>query len=177
MSSNDRFLAAIVAGVLVLVVVAFAAARLRPEPEYRSDDSPEAAAHNYLLALQREDWERAQALLSPSLPCYPESPEVLLDDLSEGNRWLRDFDNLELQVESSSVEGDVALVTVRETRFWTGGLFDSGQSSRDFEMKLVREAGTWRLAQSDSYWWWMWSDPPPEGCRRDGVVDPRPIQP
>lgn len=164
MSGHDRTLAAIVAGVVVLVVVALVAVRARPAPTYRDDDTPEAVAHNYLLAMERQEWSRAYGYLSPSLRCYPESAEMFADDVTQ-NEWIRAFDNVELRVQESTVEGDIALVTVRETRFWTGGLFQSGQSTNDFEVKLQREADGWRIVRSDNYWWWMWHDPGDQPCR------------
>ncbi|MCB0216514.1 MAG: hypothetical protein H6648_03515 [Caldilineae bacterium] len=177
MASNDRFLVAIVAGVSLLVVVAFAVARLQPEPSFRPDGDPESAAHNYLLALERQDWPRAYGYLSPSLVCYPATAAQFVDDLSEDNRWLREFEGVELRVVDSSVQGDVALVTVRETRYWSGGLFDSGQSSNDFEMKLIRESGIWHLTRSDQYWWWGWSDAVEGRCREGRVPLPEPASP
>ena len=176
MPTNDRFLLGIVAGVVLLVVLAFAAARLQPEPSYLPEGSPEASAHNYLLALEREDWSRAHGYLSPSLICYPATAAVLIDDLSEEGARNRDFEGVELRVGATSVEGDLALVTVREARYWTGGLFDSGQSTSDFEMKLRREADAWRILRSDRYWWWAWSDGSEGSCRQDRVPPPAPAQ-
>ena len=174
MSANDRTLVGIVAGVVVLVVAALAVVRLRPEPTYREDGSPEAAAHNYLLAMERGEWARAYGYLSPSLPCYPASAEVFADDITQ-DAWLRNFDNVELRVEDATTEGDVAVVTVRESRFWTGGLFQSSQTTGTFEMKLQRAPDGWRIVRSDSYWWWGWSDPGDRPCREGRV--PRPAAP
>lgn len=174
MSGNDRTLVGIVVGVVVLVVVAFVAVRLRPEPTYREDGSPEAAAHNYLLAMERGEWARAYGYLAPTLRCYPASAEVFADDITQ-DAWLRDFDNVELRVESATIERDIAVVTVRESRFWTGGLFQSSQTTSSFEMKLQRTADGWRIERSDRFWWWNWSDPGDGPCRQGRV--PKPARP
>lgn len=171
MSGHDRTLAAIVAGVIVLVVVALVAVRARPEPTYRDEDAPEAVAHDYLLAMEREEWSRAYGYLSPSLRCYPESAEMFADDVTR-EPWLRDFDNVELRVMDAKIEGDVALVTVRQTRFWTGGLFQSGQDTSEFEMKLQREADGWKIVRSDGFWWWMWHDESNQPCRTGRSAKP-----
>lgn len=171
MSGSDRSLALIVAGVVVLVVAALAAVRLRPEPAYRDADTPEGVTHDYLLAMERQEWSRAYGYLSPGLPCYPESAEVFVDDVTEQG-FVRDFENVELRVEGASVEGDVALVTVQETRYWTGGLFDSGQSTSDFEVKLQREADGWKIVRADRYWWWTWHEPGDAPCRTGRTVRP-----
>jgi hypothetical protein len=69
MKGTDRFLIGIVAGVVILVVAVLAIALLRPnQPSYEPDDTAEGVAHNYLLALQLEDYGRAQGCLSRSLP-------------------------------------------------------------------------------------------------------------
>jgi len=46
MKITDKFLIGSVAGVILLVSVAFAVAFLRPKPTYQSDDTPEGVAHN-----------------------------------------------------------------------------------------------------------------------------------
>lgn len=163
MKTDDRFLIGITLGIVVLVVAALVVVRMRPAPEYMDEDTPEAAAHNYLLALQREDWARAHAGLAPTLACYPATVEVFFDDLS-AQPYQRDFDNVTLRVESSTVEGDSAIVTVRQTRFQTGGLFSSGQYTQDFEMSLNRVDGTWRVTRSDQHWLWFWHDPSEQSC-------------
>src|SRR3990172_7942266 len=81
MKNSDRILFAIVAGVIVLVVVAFVVAFTRPEPAYQSEDSPEGITHNYLLALQQEDYERAYGYLSSELPHYPRDLDKFIADI------------------------------------------------------------------------------------------------
>src|SRR3990172_9629643 len=81
MKNSDRILFAIVAGVIVLVVVAFVVAFTRPEPTYQSEDSPEGITHNYLLALQQKDYERAYRYLSPELPHYPPDIDKFMADV------------------------------------------------------------------------------------------------
>ncbi len=163
MKTEDRFLIGIMIGVVLLVAVALAVVRMRPVPEYMGGDTPEAVAHDYLLALQREDWPRAHSALATSLACYPATAEVLFNDLS-AQPYERDFDNVTLRVEASSIEGDSAIVTVRETHFQTGGIFSSGQSTSDFEMSLSRQDGSWRVTRSDRHWLWHWHDPGDQSC-------------
>jgi hypothetical protein len=63
------------------------------------------------------------------------------------------------------VTGDRAVVTVQETKFYEGGLFNSRQYTTTFEVTLVRDAalGEWKMVSSDSYWAWCWGDT--GGCR------------
>ena len=164
MKSTDRFLIGIVAGVVVLVVVVLALALLRPnQPTYQPDGTPEGVAHNYMLALQLAEYERAYDYLLPALPGYPDSLDAFQRDV-EDHRWSFDYDSddVSLAIESVDISGDKAQIVVRRTQFYRGGLFDSGQHSSTFDMTLRREAGAWKVAESDRYWasCWEWS----QGC-------------
>ncbi|HLB50476.1 MAG TPA: hypothetical protein VJL59_25930 [Anaerolineales bacterium] len=164
MKSTDKFLIGIVGGVILLIVVAFAVAFLRPKPTYLPDDTPEGVAHNYLFALQQKDYARAYGYLSPTISGYPKSAEVFADDVNDYSWYFGEASNT-LQVESSSITGDRAVVLVRETVFYEGGLFNSSQYANTFEMTLRRDAksGAWKIVESDSYWAWCWNNS--DGCR------------
>jgi hypothetical protein len=165
MKGTDKFLIGIVAGVVILVVAVLAVALLRPnQPGYQPDDTAEGVAHNYLLALQLEEYERAYGHLSPSLPGHPADVETFERDV-EDNRWSFGYydDDVSLAIEAVNVTGDRAKIVVRKTVFYRGGLFDSGQSSDTFEMTLRREEGAWKVADSDRYWADCWESS--KGCR------------
>jgi hypothetical protein len=158
----DKFLVAILAGVVLLVGITFAAALLRPAPTYRSDETPEGVAHNYLLALEQEEFDRAYSYLSPTLEGYPDSADEFADDVRDYS-W--QFQSVALAVESTRVTGDEARVTVRETFSSDGGLFSGGNYSTTFDMRLQEENGEWKLIASDSYWLYCWTtDDADAGC-------------
>ena len=71
MKSSDRFLMVIIIGIVLLAAGAFALTLSRHEPAYQSDDTPEGVAHNYLLALLKEDFSLAYGYLSLTLDSYP----------------------------------------------------------------------------------------------------------
>jgi hypothetical protein len=165
MKGTDKFLIGIVAGVVILVAAVLAIALLRPnEMSYQPDDTPEGVANNYLLALHLEEYDRAYAYLSPSLPGYPDDLEAFERDV-EGNRWSFGYydDEVSLAVDAVDVSGDKAKLVVRKTTFRRGDLFESGQYSSTFEMTLRREGGAWRVADSDRYWASCWEKQ--EGCK------------
>ncbi len=166
MKNTDKFLTGIVIGVVLLVGAAFAVALMRPKPVYRSEESPDGVAHNYLLALQQRDYDRAYTLLSPAIKSYPASAEAFAGDIqNKNNSWNFRLDDTSttLAVDSARITGDQATVTVRETHFNQGGLFDSNQYTNTFEMRVRREDGVWRITGSDAYWAYCWDDP--LGCR------------
>ncbi|NIM96395.1 MAG: hypothetical protein GTO18_22070 [Anaerolineales bacterium] len=163
MKGTDRFLIAFVIGVVILVVIAFAVTLLRPEPEYQVEDSPEGVAHNYLLALQKEDYERAYSYLSRQLEGYPTSTEDFTEDVQDYSWAFRSGRNSTLTIESVDVADYKADVTVRETQFYGGGIFDSSQSINTFEMFLQMEHGDWKIADSEYYFAYCWTFE--NGCR------------
>jgi hypothetical protein len=161
MKNTDKFLVGIVVGVVVLVATAFAVALLRPKPTYQLEDTPKGVAHNYLLALQKEDYIRAYGYLSPTIEGYPASAEVFEQNARDYSQNLRLGDtSTMLEVVSARLSGEWAAVTVRETSFYQGGLFDSRQNVNTFEMQLRRDSqsGAWRIIKSGSYWASCWND-------------------
>lgn len=173
MPTQDRFFVAILAGVALLVVVAFAVALTRTEPAYRTDDSPDAVAFNYLLALQKGDHERAYGLLSPSLPGYPATVEDFVEDVALNLSGNRDrIANTVFSIQETVVTAGVAVVLIRGTRFEGNGLFDTRQLDKSFNMTLRDEAGGWKVRQADRFGSRCWADPGVDGCRRPVVPTP-----
>ena len=151
----DRWLLIIVAAIVLIVVVALVVVLTRPAVEYLPEGTPEATVHNYLLALQKEDFERAHSYLSPTLPGYPGVDEFE-DQLQE--RWrYRNVNGAAFSTEDSRTlsNGDVR-ITVREVRYESNGPFESSQSTYEFDMRLQQEAGDWRLTDGDEYWHRCW---------------------
>ena len=160
MKSTDKFLIGIVAGIGLLVVVAFLVVLTRPEPEYQDGDSPEAIVHNYLLALRQGDYERALEYLSPNLKGYPEDAQAFADDVDDSYSFRLDDRDVTIETQSATIRGNTATVEVLETSFSGGGLFSSGNYDRRFDMKLRQENGAWKLVDGDQYWTSCWEQAP-----------------
>ncbi len=160
MKSTDKFLIGIVAGIILLVVVVFAVALTRPEPTYQSDETASGVVHNYLLAVQREDYERAYSYLSPRLDGYPTSVYEFIEQLETYDLRFRAEPDMTLAVDSERVVGGRTVVTVRETQFYEGGLFNSRQSTNTFAVKTQLEGDTWHIVGADRYFapCWQWDD-------------------
>jgi hypothetical protein len=161
--STDKFLIGIVAGIILLVVVALGVALNRPKPTFQADDTPEGVAHNYLLAIQQEDYERAYGYLSPGLTGYPDSVEAFVRNVRD-NRWQFGGDaETSLKIKSTAITRQLAVVEVQASRFYRGSLFDSGQSTSEFEMQLQQQDTGWKIIDSTDYFasCWVYDD----GCR------------
>jgi hypothetical protein len=161
--NTDKFLIGIVVAVLLLVVAALAVTRLRPEVTYQADDGPEGVAHNYLLALQRGEYERAYGYLSPTLEGYPASEGAFAASVLQARWAFRRDEDVTLVVESHVVAGDRAAVQVRESRFRSGGLFGTSSYTTRFEMSLQREDTGWKVIESEAYFAPCWKSE--RGCR------------
>jgi len=168
MKKTDKLLIGIVAGIILLVVVAFWVALSKPKPTYQAEDKPDGVAFNYLFALQQKDYERAYGYLSPAIKGYPVDAEKFADDIRD-NKWSfngLDDSNTTVQVSSSDVTGNRADVKIEETHFYGGDLFNNGQYTNNFSMTLRQdENGNWKIEESDSFWFHCWSTPRDYGCQ------------
>ncbi len=164
MKSADKFLIAIVAGVILLVMVAFIVVLNQPQPGYQEDHTPEGVIYNYLLALQQEDFARAYGYLSPSLAGYPPTLTQFIGDIS-ANPWQfgLEGDQKAFMVNQAALFDHEAVVTVELTQFRSGGLFDNGTYTETSRFTLTRSGEAWRIAGGDySFWWPCWETP--ENC-------------
>jgi hypothetical protein len=151
-------LLAIIAGVVVLVVVALVLALTRTPQGYLPDTTPGGVAHNYLLAFKQRDSARAYGYLASDLAGYPPSIDDFVTDSDSRYNWAFNRDPATISVGDVRITGDRAVVTVSETRFSGGGLFSSGQYRTSFSMTLRRQGDAWRLLSADSYWAACWSE-------------------
>ncbi len=165
MKETDRFLVGIVVGVLLLVVVALVVVALRPLPTYKDENTPEGVAHDYLLALQRQDYARAYGCLSPTLKGYPSSADAFMASV-RSNSWAFSVDDesVGLAVQSvRPVSADIADVIVEETRSSGSNVWSRGTYASTFRMEVRRQDGTWKITHSERYWAWCWDQT--DGCK------------
>ena len=156
MKNTDKPLLAIVGGIIFLVVLVFIVVLRQPAPEYLPEDTPEHIAHNYLLALRQQEYERAYSYLSPTLINYPRNLNQFIQDI-ESSKWSFGLDSdISLAVESTRVLGGFTIVTIEETRFYNRGLFDSYQSTNAFTMHLSQQNNAWKINRSESFWDSCW---------------------
>jgi hypothetical protein len=159
----DKFLVAIVAGVVLLIGVTFAVVFLKPKPTYQAEDTPEGVAHNYLLALQNEDYERAYSYLSQTLPGYPADISEFTQSIENYSWYFRLGTDTTIAIDSAEIVDTRAVVMVRETRFYDHGLFESSTHFSTFEMELQKVNEQWRIVDSDNYFVRCWNYE--DGCR------------
>ena len=156
MKSPDKFLIGIVVAIVILVIVALAITLSRPEPTYQAEDTPEGIAHNYLMALHREEYDRAYGYLSPDLAGYPTSAGEFAEHVQEYSWNFRLNTDATLSVESAITIASHGKVRVRESHFRGGNLFESSQSTRIFDVELEFEDNEWKIVDAESYFARCW---------------------
>lgn len=155
---EDKFLIGIVIGIIALVIVAVVAVLLRTpaSEEYVADDTPAGVVHNYFLAVQNEDYDRAYSYVSDELESKPDLDEFIRNvDTFAGNA------QSSLQIGQTKVNQARAQVDVSITTYRPGGLFDSNSYSQPGTAYLEEAAdgSGWRLTEFPyPYWGYEWNE-------------------
>lgn len=148
---GDRFLIGILIaiGVLVLASLALFFARQNGQ-SYQTEDTPEGVVHNFALALTEKDYQRAYSYLAQE-EGKPEYETFLETFATSRDR----FSNVGLQIVSSSLNGDSAIVDVIVVHVGQGP-FDDGWREETAAI-LIGSDGDWKIRQMPfPYWDFGW---------------------
>ena len=154
---NDKFLIGIVVGIVLLMIVAISVVLLRGQSEeYVTDDSPAGVVHNYFLAIQRQDYDRAYSYLSDEVKSKPDLDDFILVADNYGYR-----SESSLKIGQSTIDDDRAQVEVTITTYTGGRLFDSGSyANRDTVHLRATPDNEWKIYQFPyPYWGYNWNEP------------------
>lgn len=165
MKGTDKFLIGIVAGISLLVIVALVVTLSKPEETYQNENTPESVVHDYLLALQKEDYAKAYSFLAKTLSGYPRTEGKFATDVDTYNWNFYSIENNSFSIDSREVRiyGDNATVVVGATSLGGRSLVDSRQNYRTFEVFLKQVKEEWKITNSDQYFAYCWRNP--EGCK------------
>jgi hypothetical protein len=164
MKSTDKFLIWLVVGVLALVGIALAVLLTLPDPVYLAEDDPVGVVNNYILAIHKEDFDRAYSYLDPSLPGYPQDVLDFQNDLQEYGVTLGEDSSI--TIGDVSVVGDHAQVQVHNELLGEQDLFLLGRTGFydwDFTVDLVSTADGWKITDAWRYFAFCWASE--EGCK------------
>ena len=151
---QDRFLLGILGGIGFLVVLALALFFIRQGKQtYQPDDTPANIMQNYILALQKGDYQRAFRYLGEQegMPTY-----IIFRDA---------FINRELELAGTAVQfgtveisGDEASLSLTMLHA-VGRPFD--EPYRDVQSaSLARQQGAWKILSVPYPFWGGWPTPP-----------------
>jgi len=162
---QDRFLLSILGGIVILVLLSLILFFVRQgAPAYGPEDTPQGVLQNYVVALTREDYQRAFGYVggppgttdpnqSPGLPNFAQFQQFFQVE----TRGQISNTGLEIGAVSFTANDTAAIsVTVLQTN---GSLFNS-VSRQSQQAQLVRENGAWKLTQGPyPFWSYSWSGP------------------
>jgi hypothetical protein len=152
---QDRFLIGILAAIAVLIVFSLVLFFTRTSPpSYLPETTPENIVHNYVLALQENNFERAQGYLveAEGKPSVGEFAAVL----TNFNR----YEDVGAQILSSQEFNQEAFVEM-DLIHRSNGLFDNGWTER-VTASLIKQDGQWKItAMPYPYWDFSWYDGKP----------------
>ena len=153
---NDKFLIGIIIGIVILAVAAITIVLMRgQEEDYLADDTPTGVVHNYFLAIQREDYDKAYGYLSDEIKSKPDLNDFILvvDNYGNGSE-------ASLTIGESSIDDNRAQVKVSITTYHGGGLFDRGSyATQDTVHLRATPAGDWKIIQFPyPYWGYYWNN-------------------
>ncbi len=150
---QDRFLIGILVGIAVLVVIALTLFFIRrSEARYTTDDTPQGVIQNYVLALQKKEFEKAYAYLQEgkNKPDFAKFREYFITSFESYNRAGLTFG-------TSSITGDSAFVTVIIQRNYGGPFVE--RSTFNETVDLVRQNNAWKIRRfPNPFWGYDWYD-------------------
>ena len=147
---NDKFLLGILIFIGLLVVTSLVLfATGNSTQDYLPDGSPEAAVHNYALALTRMDYDRAYSYLSD------QDGKPTQVDFRTFFSSVEPPGNVGLRVDEGDIIGEEAVVDIMLV-YPASGPFDTGYDRPD-TAQLVLENGQWKLVYMPyPYWEFGW---------------------
>lgn len=164
MQKPDKFLIGIVAGIVLLVVVAFVVVLARPEASYQPEDTAENVVFNYVLALNKMEYGRAYGYVSPTVPHYPADAAEFERHVDRPYSY---YDNRSFSVGSSNITDDYTVVYLNETytsRPRPLAFLDNYQYTNTFYFRVKQENGAWKIIDGEQYWYTCWSVDYPNWC-------------
>jgi hypothetical protein len=152
---QDKFLTGILIGIGVLVVLALALFFTRQgKTDYVADTTPEAAVHNYVVAVLDKDYEKAYTYLADleNKPTYEEFRNSFLNGMVNPA-------NTGLEVGRAEINNDTASVEL--TIYYSyGDPFSLNTGSSD-HAALLQQDGMWKISYMPyNFWDYNWYQKP-----------------
>ena len=145
---QDRLLVGILLGILGLVVLALVIFFLRPDSQqYGTDDTPAGVTRNYILALQKGDYERAYSYFDT------DGTPIDLDEFQ--NELLPrqpEIERVSVQVGNTEQTGEKALVSLILLHPANGPFGDTWRENSS-AILVQNPAGEWKIFNSPYTFW------------------------
>ena len=151
---QDKFLIGIIIGIVALVAIALLVFFTRQDniPDYQSETQPQGVVFNYLLALEKGEYDKAYTYLAeiPNKPSLTQFRQSLIVNKSQ-------YGNV-VNVTAQEIEEQTATVNV-VTQMSGGGIFNEGYQNMEIAT-LEKVDGDWRIISMPyAYWSYDWNQP------------------
>ncbi|MCD4673889.1 MAG: hypothetical protein K8R77_14605 [Anaerolineaceae bacterium] len=151
---QDKFLTRIIIGIVALVAIALLVFFTRQETiqDYQAEDQPRGVVFNYLLALDKGEYEKAYGYIAdipgkPTLTQFRQS--MAINKAQYGTA---------VDVSEQTIDGQTAYVNV-VTVMSGGGLFNEGYRNIE-NATLEKVGGEWRIISMPyAFWSYEWNQP------------------
>jgi hypothetical protein len=155
---RDRFLFGILLGVLLLILLALGLFFLRQgTTDYVDESTPDGVVQNYVLALQRRDYERAHIYLADTdtKPGLLQFQQVFLSYQEASVARIA----VEIGDTTYSQGEQTALVRLTLLHQGSGGLFQDVYRETG-AANLILQSGAWRITSIPyPFWSYNWDSP------------------
>jgi hypothetical protein len=155
---RDRFLLGILLGILLLISLSVALFFLRQQQtDYVDESTPAGVAQNYVLALQRRDYERAYSYLAvtDTTPDFIHFQQEFLNYQESAVARLA----VEIGETTYSQGTQTALVQLTIIHPGSGGLLQNVYRDTS-SASLILQSDTWRIAAFPyPFWGYNWDNP------------------
>ena len=171
---SDRFLTAILIGIGVLALIALALFFVRRGgQDYLDDKSPTGVTHNFIVAIERDDYQKAYSYVAESAqkPTLDQFRTSFLSSKSNNT-------DVSVQVGSAEIAGDTANVSV--VLIYNNGNPFNSTNRQPQTGQLTRKNGSWTIVQmAYPFWDYNWGQqlPPGKGPLRPAQPVPVPLTP
>lgn len=151
---KDKFLIGIIIGIVALIAIALLVFFMRQDTilTYQPEDQPQGVVFNYLLALDKGEYEKAYGYLAdiPNKPTLTQFRQSMVFNKGQ-------FGNA-VNVTEQEIYGQTATVNV-VTNSSGGGLFNDGYQWAE-PATLEKVDGNWRIISMPyAYWSYEWNQP------------------
>jgi len=154
---QDRFLIGILIGIGLLVAAALILFFMRRgEAQYTSENTPQGIIQNYVLALQKKDFEKAYGYLAEAegKPKFNLFREFFVSSFESYNRAGLTFG-------TSSETGDTAFVTVIIQQNYGGPFSEMSRNNQTVDM--VKQNDIWKIRRFPyPFWGYDWYENAPK---------------
>src|SRR5450759_626962 len=167
---SDRFLTAILIGIGALAIIALTLFFVRRGgQDYIADNTPTGVTHNFILAIERADYEQAYSYVAQSA-AKPTLDQFRMSFLASKSN----ITDVSVQVGSAEIAGDTANVSV-VLIYNNGNPFNSANRQPQTG-QLIRQNGSWKIVQmAYPFWDYNWGQQMPPGKGPSQPAQPVPV--